>query len=99
MTNIELNNYKAFFSSYKGGETINLSCKTLPFRKDGNKALDGLYALASLRVGLPLVSGTGDYLGRYIILNIIENISVFDSSGRFFYQNFSLELEKDYEDL
>lgn len=90
-----LNNYKAFFSTYKGSQTINLTCKTLPFRKDGNNALAGLYELAAKRESFPLTNAKGEYFGKFIILNISESRAVFDKSGGFFYQKFSLELEAD----
>lgn len=94
-----LNNFKALFSTYKGSQTITLNCKTLPFRKDGNDALALLYELASLRVSHPLTNGRGEYFGNFVILNIKESLSVFDKSGRFFYQNFSVELKVDNEIL
>lgn len=94
-----LNNYKAFFSTRKGGKTINLNCKTLPFRKDGNNALSSLYELASKRESVPLTNGKGEYFGKFIIFNIKESRTVFDKSGGFFYQNFSLEMEQDIDDI
>lgn len=91
--NDRLLNYPAYFRANFGDVTINLECKTLPFKKHGNKALKPLYDLANSAKNHALVSGAGEFLGFFVITNISENRSVFDNSGRFFVQNFNLTLK------
>ena len=87
-------NTPAFFRASLGKSKITLDCKTLPFKKDGNSALDPLYALANDGLSYPLVSGSGKYLGRYVVVKISETRAIFTQSGAFLAQNFTLELEK-----
>lgn len=93
-SNERILNTPAYFRANLGKTKVSLECKTLPFRKHGNSALDPLYLLANAGGSYPLVSGTGRYLGRYVILRIGDVRSIFTPSGGFLAQSFSLELER-----
>ncbi|PSM51374.1 phage P2 GpU family protein [Campylobacter blaseri] len=90
-------NYPSLFRANLGKQNITLNCKTLPFAKHGNSALKPLYDLASLGLSYPLVSGNGEYFGRFVIEKISENRAIFTKDGHFFTQTFNLTLKRDYD--
>lgn len=93
-----IKNYEIHQAPHLESLTLSISGKTLPFRFDGTKALKPLYDLATTQGALPLVGANGDYYGKFIIKTITEEQSVFVDGGGFFYQNFTLELIRDWED-
>ena len=96
-TQDRIQNYPAILSANKGSQTINIAGQTLPNSGDKQTALNFLYALANARVSYPLVNGNGKYFGKFAIVKITENQTIFTQSGSFFAQNFTMELKRDYD--
>lgn len=93
-SNERISNTPMFFRANLGKTSLELNCKTLPFAKHANSALKPLYELATKALPYALVSGTGRYVGKFVITKINENRAIFDNAGRFFTQNFTLTLER-----
>ena len=76
-----------------GKESISLECISMPFI-DGADALKPLYALANKRRACSLANGKGEYLGKFVILDIDESKSRFLDDGVGLRVNFNLKLER-----
>lgn len=63
------------------GETISLDGIILPDFRGGYGQLNAMRAEADRGVQLPLISGTGDFLGNWAITSIREGQEIFWSNG------------------
>lgn len=98
--NDRIKNYPAYFRSTFGSRNITINGKTLPSHKDGNRRLEKLWELHNSGKELSFTLGTGDYLGKFVIMSISETRSVFLPSGEFLAQEFTLNLQKsDYGNI
>lgn len=95
--NSRIKNYPAFFKNSLGTQTITIDGNTLPYNGDKQNSLKKLYELANAGLAYSLVTGHGKYLGKFIIIKISENRSIFTDNGLFFTQSFTLELKRDFE--
>lgn len=96
-SNERINNNVAHYRANLGRTTLSLTGKTLPNSGDGNKALKKLWELMREAKPLSLVAGDGKYYGKFVILEIKETRSVWISGGKFLSQEFSLNLEQNYD--
>lgn len=95
-TQERVRNFHSVFSASRGGQTISIIGKTLPYAGDKQTRLEKLYKIAKRRLPEPLTNGNGRYLGRFVIEKIGENRSNFTQSGSFVSQSFSIELRRVY---
>ncbi|WP_069637907.1 phage tail protein [Campylobacter pinnipediorum] len=95
--NERINNNPALFRQSLQSQSITIDGKTLPYKRDKQSGLKKLYELANSGKSHILVTGYGKYLGKFAIMSINENQSIFTDNGLFFTQSFSLELVRDYE--
>lgn len=75
-------------------ETISLQGTILPEYKGGLGQMSQMRVQASLGISLPLVSGTGNYFGLWVIESINEAQEVFWANGTPRKINFQINLKK-----
>lgn len=75
-------------------ETIALRGIVYPGFRGGTGQLDTMRAQAARGVSLPLVSGTGAYLGRWVIERVGEGQTIFFSNGMARRVEFDLALKR-----
>lgn len=81
-------------STGKGTETIELEGIILPHYRGGFSQIRSMRSLASQMQPLTLVSGNGDVLGQWMIKQVEETQSIFNSSGMAQKMTFRLQLEQ-----
>jgi phage protein U len=82
-----------------GGETITLSGVILPHWRGGLKQLDTMREMARKGEPLPLVTGWGEFLGRWVIEAVDEAQSHITTRGAPLRQAFTLTLGFFLEDV
>ncbi|TQR29332.1 phage tail protein [Campylobacter sp. MIT 99-7217] len=91
-----INNHNALISISKENESIKISGKTLPLKKDKNTYLDTLRQMASKNQSYAMCSASGLYFGKFVILSISEKQSAFLEGSGFLTQSFELNLQRDF---
>jgi len=89
-----LSNAPALFCSSRPSTEITLNGETLPF-VDGTQALSKLYDIADKQKSITLTNGEGIVFGRFVVVSITEEQSVWVANGRFLKQSFSVVLRRD----
>ncbi|MBF7060525.1 phage tail protein [Campylobacter volucris] len=93
-----LNNHNALFASSKESEKIKIQGKTLPLKGDKNTYLETLINMAKEQKSYNLTGANGRYYGKFVILSLNENQNSFVDGSGFAMQDFSLELERDFDE-
>lgn len=78
----------------KAPETIQLEGYILPNFRGGTGQIARLRLQADLGLPLPLISGTGNFYGLWVVENIAESQEVFYSDGQPRRQGFGITLKK-----